>query len=436
MAADPKARLEELRARARLEELRAKAASPQPVQSPGQLMATPPAPSGDGTEMGKTLLVPLLGAAKGLTLGYAERGFPESAKQAIKERPGGALLGELLAGLLPGAGAEMAAAKGLRLAAGPLRSAVAGTALGAASDPGETESQVASRAGRAVEGGVLGGVLGGLGKLGRGFGEYRKMGKAGYADEVSGKIGDALESAEQKGFIDRSKEAERLMSEGDIKINLDRLRGISDPLDRFISRRVKPEMIEKTAIGPMGEPVTETVEGMATIGGREANVLRKYLDKLADFRKSKIYADPSAINEPAEVAANVLRSKTQAINPKIPDIQALASANKAKIDALRRATESSPIEGLVSQPLGTRGSILKDIDLMGGSDLSGLAEQIALGRSMSPSLAPQTLYRPIDLALRAGKLGTAAVAHPIERFAPKGTAQSIIQAILDAQKTR
>src|SRR5690606_4194867 len=107
-----------------------------------------------------------------------------------------------------------------------------------------------------------------------------------------------------------------------------------------------PQMIPKTVRGSMGEPVQTTVEGMQTMGGREAEVLRRYLDKVADFRKSRMFQTSTALEEPAERAAGMLRRKTRAIDPGIEPLQREASKAKGKIDIIRKQVEGQPIEAL------------------------------------------------------------------------------------------
>ncbi len=372
------------------------------------------------------------GAGQGLSYGYGEKYYPEAVKQSMRENPGTSMLGQLIGGIPTGAAPELGLAK-LGMEPGIIRGLLSGAVGGAAYNPGESSDPTSQRIINGTMGGVASSAMGGIGNLGRAYKTYKELGKPGTADTVMNEINTALESATENGFREPARGAARLMAEGSVEVNPDQLRGITPAMDRYIDKRIYPRLGEITKPGIMGESVSAP-GGNVNLPGKEANMLRKYLDKVADFRKSKLYASPNALNEPAEAAAGMLRRKTQAINPEIERLQNLASSNKSKIESVERATHNNPIGGLTSDELGTRGSVLSDIDQMAGSKLKKLVSELKAGKALDPSLAPQSFYRPAEMAVRSAGLVGGAAAEPFTRYAPPGSKQSFINLLLEMMR--
>lgn len=424
--ADARARLEELRARARYEELKAKKAGGSEDGLLSKAIGYGKEVVDSAKPYAERAAAGLLGIGKGVTLGYLP--LSDDGERIVKENPIASGFGEIVGGIVPGAAIEKGLAGLLKMGPGVVRGATAGAIGGAAYNPGEEGSHAVG----AGYGAGVGGTIGMLGNLGRSFNAFRTMGKPGTADNIMQQIDDALRSAEKKGFVEPARKARELMKQGDVQVNLDRLRGITPELDSLISRRASPQMVPTTIRGMFGEPVEKSAEGMQIMGGREADVLRRYLDKVADFRKSRLFQQSQALDEPAEKAAGMLRRKTRAINPEIEQLQKQASKAKGKIDIVRKQVEGQPIEALSSQEFGTRGSILADIDQMGGSKLVQLADKLRGAKAMTPSLSTaEGLMRPLDMSIRAGKVGLGAVSEPFTRVAPPGSIQGILNMILE-----
>jgi len=293
---------------------------------------------------------------------------------------------------------------------------------------------------------------------------------------VQQEIGTALDNLTSRQITPRKEALSKILEGKDVTINPDYLRGFKrnstlgperqkgglDYLAKLLEKKAIMGSIDsaepgvkKAVLGGVGgkyganrlldaaSPLQRqsVIAGLKSSGlgaetkipARDAQALKQYFDSISGYAKQKPFSESSvAKGEKSKAVADLLRSKLSGLDPRVKNLNDPMSEALQLRQSMRAMPEGGPIGVISAAPGSDRSQLLREVDRLAGSNLSGLGADVRGAKG----LVPNEITNPFNAlmeTLKAGKRWTGPVISKSSKYVPEGSRDAIINMLLSEQ---